>query len=133
MSGHAGGFVVPGSLECTEGPEPEFALCFGSGKNSSVVYLVYECLCWFAGVAFGAHHPNLLLHSCKWDSSVPIHITLVWCCCTGGWLILFLGLNLYRQFRICGSSCIIGRGNWPIFSQLQKVPRHFFLLWAKGY
>ena len=56
-----------------------------------------------------------------------------WCCCTGGWLILFLGLNLYRQFRICGSSCIIGRGNWPIFSQLQKVPRHFFLLWAKGY
>ena len=75
--GALGGSVVPGSLGCTEGPEPEFASCFESGKNSSAVYLVFECLCWFAGVAFGAHHPNLLLHSCTCNSSVPICITLV--------------------------------------------------------
>ena len=30
------------------------------------------------------------------------------CCCTGGWLIFLLGLNLYRQFRICGSNGIAG-------------------------
>ena len=71
------GFVVLGSLGCAEGSEPEFALCFGSGKNSSAVYLVFECFCWFAGIAFDACHPSLLQHSFKWDSLVPICIALV--------------------------------------------------------
>ena len=68
--------MVLGSLGCAEGPEPEFASCFGSGQNS-FVYLVFECLCWFAGIVFAVYHPNLLLYSCKWDSLVPICIALV--------------------------------------------------------
>ena len=94
VSGWAGGFVVPGSLGCAEGSEPESALCFGSGKNSSTVYLVFECFCWFARIAFDAHHPSLLLNSCKWDNLVPIHITLVMVLLYRG-----LGFNLYRQFK----------------------------------
>ena len=77
MSGWAGSFVVSGSVECTEDSEPEFALCFGSGKYSSAVYLVFECFCWSVRITFDAHHPSLLLHSCKWDILVPIHIALV--------------------------------------------------------
>ena len=78
VSGFAGSFVVPGSLgsECTESSEPEVVMYFGSGRNSSAVYLVFECFWCFVGVVFGAHHPNLLLYSCKWDSSVPICIIL---------------------------------------------------------
>ena len=67
----AGGFVVPGSLGCTEGSDLEFVSCFGFGKNSSAVYLLFECFCWFAGIAFDAHHPSPLLHSCKWNNLVP--------------------------------------------------------------
>ena len=69
--------MVSGSLECAEGSEPEFASCFGSGKYSSAVYLVFQCFCWSVGIAFDAHHSSLLLHSCKWDNLVPICITLV--------------------------------------------------------
>ena len=128
VSGWAGDFVVPDSLGCAEGSVPEIALCFGSGKNSSVLFLVFECLCWLAGIAFGSCHPNLLLDSCKWDNSVPIHITLVWCCSIGAWLIWFLGLNLYGQIRILGSQGIVGRGNWSIFPQFKKIARHFCYL-----
>ena len=46
-------------------------------ESSSAVYLVFECFCWFAGIAFDAHHPSLLLHSCKWDTLVPICTTLI--------------------------------------------------------
>ena len=65
VSGWAGGFVVSDSLECTEGSE-----C------SSAVYLVFECFCWSAGIAFDVCHPSILLHFCKWDSLVSIHINL---------------------------------------------------------
>ena len=51
----------------------------------------------------------------------PSTLLWFWCCYTGGWLILFLGLNLYRWFRICGSHCIVGRGNWPIFPQFKRL------------
>ena len=54
--------MVPSSLGSTEGPEPEVVMYFGSGRNSSAVCLVFEHFWWFAGVVFGAHHPNLLLH-----------------------------------------------------------------------
>ena len=36
MFGWAGDFVAPGSLGCTEGFEPGFALDFGFGKNTFV-------------------------------------------------------------------------------------------------
>ena len=70
-------FVAPGNLgsECAESPEPE-VVYFGSGGNS-VVYLVFVCFSYFPGAVFDAHHPNLLLYSCKWDSLVPIHIVLL--------------------------------------------------------
>ena len=42
----------------------------------------------------------ILANGSIWPPSTSLWF---WCCCTGGWLILFLGLNLYRQFRICGS------------------------------
>ena len=77
VSGCTGSFVVPGSLGCAEGPEPEVVMYFGSGRNSSDVYHMFGCFWWFAGVVFGAHHLDLLLYSCKWDSSVPIHIVLL--------------------------------------------------------
>ena len=79
ISGCAGSFVAPGSLgsECAESPEPEVVVHFGSGGNSSAVYLVFECFWYFAGAVFGTHHPNPLLHSCKWDSLVPICIVLL--------------------------------------------------------
>ena len=69
--------MVSDCLECTEGSEPEFASCLGSGRCSSVVYLVFECFCWSAGIAFDACHPSLLLYFCKWDSLVPICIAMV--------------------------------------------------------
>ena len=66
VSGWAGGFVVSDSLECAEG-----------SQCSSAVYLVFKCFCWSAGITFDVCHPSLLLHFCKWDSLVPIHIALV--------------------------------------------------------
>ena len=69
--------MVPGSLGCMEGSEPGFASNFGFGKNTSAVYLVFKCFCQFVVIAFDGYCPSLLLHFCKWDSLVPIHITLV--------------------------------------------------------
>ena len=76
VSGCAGSCVASGSLgsECAVSPEPEVVMYVGSGRNSSAVYLVFEYFWCFVGVVFGAHHPNLLLYSCKWDSSVLICI-----------------------------------------------------------
>ena len=125
MSGWAGDFVVPGSLGCTEGSEPEFASCFGSGKNSSAVYLVFEFFVGLLVLLLMLTIPvffHILANGTIWSSTTLLWF---WCCCTGGWLILFLGFNLYRWFRICGSHGIISRGNWPIFPQFKKIARHF--------
>ena len=86
----AGGFVVPSSLGCADSSEPDFASCFGSEKKSSAVYLVLECLYWFVGVVFGAHHPNILLHSSKGDSSGfgVVALEVGWSC---SWGLLFIG------------------------------------------
>ena len=59
----AGGFVVSD--------------CFVCAECSFAVYLVSERFCWSAGFVFDVCHPSLLLHFCKWDSLVPICITLV--------------------------------------------------------
>ena len=87
-------FVVPGSLGCAEGSEPEFASCFGSGQNSSGVYLVFECFCWFA---------ELLWYSLSQSSSAFLqmgqfgphpHLAGFGTAVLGGWLILWLDLDL---------------------------------------
>ena len=132
VSGCAGSFVVPGSLGCTESPEPEVVVYFGSGRNSSVVYLVFEHFWYFAGAVLVLTIPIFLYILAKgtvWSPSTSFWFW--WCCCTGGWLFLSLGLHLYGQFRICGRNGIVGRRNWPVFSPTQRGSQTFFLLWAK--
>ena len=75
VSGWVWDYVVPDSLGCTESSEPKIALCFGSGKNSSAVYLPFECFCWFAGIVFGASHPNffcILANGTIWSPSASL-------------------------------------------------------------
>ena len=53
-----------------------FAYHFESG--SFVEWLLFECFYLPFGIGpRGYHHPNFHPHSCKWGSSVPIHIILV--------------------------------------------------------
>ena len=66
--------MVPHSLWCTEGFVPGLTLYLGFGKGISAVHL-FECFCQFAEAASDNLHPNLL-HLCKWDNLVPIHIAL---------------------------------------------------------
>ena len=43
----------------------------GLGRDTLAVCSVFECFCQFAGIAFDACHPSLLLHFCKWDNMGP--------------------------------------------------------------
>ena len=87
----------------------------------SVFVSLLEVLLMFAVPVFFCILANVTI----WSPS-----TLLWFrfCCTGGWLICFLGFNLYGWFRICGGHSVAGRGNWPIFPQFIKIARHFHYL-----
>ena len=69
------GFVVPDSFWCTEGFVSGLALYLGLEKGISAVHLFVH-FCQIVEVASEGLHPNPLLHFCKWDNLVPIHITL---------------------------------------------------------
>ena len=69
------GFVVPDSLWCTGGFVPGLASYLGFGKGISAVHL-FVCFCQFVEAASDILHSNPLLHFCKCDNLVPIHITL---------------------------------------------------------
>ena len=63
------GFVVPDSFWCANGFVPGLALYLSLGKGTSAVHQIVE-------VVSDVLHPNPLLHFCKWDNLVPIHISL---------------------------------------------------------
>ena len=121
------GFVVFGSFWCAECFVPGLASHLGFGKNISAVHL-FVCCYWLVEIAFDAHHPNPLLHFCKWDNLVPIHITQALVLLNLDLTVPGPGVQLLLQrVRICctGGVGVGGRGNWPIFPQLKKIARHF--------
>ena len=118
VSGCAGSFVVPDSLgpEDDGGPEPEGVLYFGSGRNSSAVYLVVECfsvlLNLFLVLAIAIFF-HIFANGKMWSPSALFFFW--WCCFTRGWLFLWLGLNLYQWFRSGSINSIVSRRDQPIF------------------
>ena len=95
-------------------------LCLSVCVGLLELFLVLTILIFFCILANGT----------VWSPSTSLWF---WCCCTGGWLVLFLGLNLYREFMICGSSCMIRRGKLANLSSAQKGCQTFFLPLAKEY
>ena len=69
------GCVVPDSFWCAGGFVPGLALYLGLGKGISAVHL-FKHFCQIVEVPSDVLHPNHLLHFCKWDNLVPVHITL---------------------------------------------------------
>ena len=126
-----GSFVALESLgsEGTGSPVPEVAMHFGSGGNSAVEHLVSECFWCFVGLVFGVHHPIFLyIFANGVIQSLSTLFCFWWYCCTGGWLFLYLRLNLYGWFRTGSSNSVVSRNDWPIFSQFREVPQHFSCL-----
>ena len=95
----------------------------GSGSTDGLASGAAVAVDYPVGIAFGGHHPNLLLYFCKWGNLVPICITLLlvvllyWGLVVSGPGALFFGCIWDSS-----SSSSISRRDWPIFPQLKEVP-----------
>ena len=66
--------VVSGVLRVLSLDQPHI---LGLGRILLLYILCLVVFCQFVVILFDVLYPSILLHFCKWDSLVPIHITLV--------------------------------------------------------
>ena len=70
----------------------------GSGDTESLVSGAAVAVVYSVGIAFGGHHPNLLLYFCKWSNSVSIPN----CSAFGGAVVLGVGCPWAWGSTFCG-------------------------------
>ena len=132
VSGCAGSFVALNRLgsEGVQGPVPEVVMCFEPGRI--LLLLCTLCLSVFGVLLdlFLVFTIPILFHVLA-NGAVQSPSTLFcfwWCCFTGVWLFLCLGLNLYGWLRAGSSNSIVIWRDWPIFPQFKGVPQLFSCL-----